>query len=125
MKRLTSNCEFQWREPRPLLQTEGSKWEYQCDPTFHGILRSEIKMHFDNWKGKRSDKQGHPLFLCLSGPGTGKSRLLNEFPRLIKESISGIKGLEQFVENAFVFNISFENGTSESPSTQVSLLELE
>lgn len=51
----------------------------------------------------------------MSGPGTGKSRLLNEFPRLVKESLSGVDGVEQFVNHSFCFNISFENGTSENP----------
>jgi hypothetical protein len=51
----------------------------------------------------------------MSGPGTGTSRLLNEFPHLVKESVSGIDGLTQFVNSSFCFNISFENGTSENP----------
>jgi hypothetical protein len=109
------NIKFVWREPYPLLQTEGSKWKYQEDPELCNTLQKEIQIHYDNWVAGVRDKQKHPLFLCMSGPGTGKSRLLNEFPRLVKESVSGIDGLNQFVNSSFCFNISFENGTSENP----------
>jgi hypothetical protein len=61
------------------------------------------------------DKQLHPLFLCLSGPGTGKSRLLNEFPRLVKESVHGIVDLNNIVNQSYCFKLSFENGTCTNP----------
>jgi hypothetical protein len=111
-----SNKIFRWRDPFPLLQTEGSKWEYQTDPGFSGILRDAIQMHYDSWRQGIKDKQCHPLFLCLSGPGTGKSRLLNEFPRLVKESVSERDDLKILFDNALCFNVSFENGTLTNPS---------
>ena len=55
----------------------------------------------------------HPLFLVFSGPGTGKSRLLDELPELAKRSVkplSSFKELHDLLDNAFVFKISFENG---------------
>jgi hypothetical protein len=82
---------------------------------FLTILREEIHLHYINWRDGVRDALGHTLFLCMSGPGTGKSRLLNEFPRLVKESVSGIDDLEQFVKNSYCFNISFENETLENP----------
>eukprot|EP00475_Leptophrys_vorax_P026960 TRINITY_DN3838_c0_g1_i2.p1 TRINITY_DN3838_c0_g1~~TRINITY_DN3838_c0_g1_i2.p1 ORF type:complete len:267 (-),score=47.86 TRINITY_DN3838_c0_g1_i2:40-840(-) len=110
-----SRINFSWREPRPLLQTEDSKRVYQTDPGFGPILRKEIQSHYVEWRKGARDKQLHPLFLCMSAPGTGKSRLLHEFPRLVKESLSGVDGVEQFVNCSFCFNVSFENGTSENP----------
>lgn len=110
-----STVEFAWREPLSLLQTEGLNWDYQPDPTIFTTLRQEVQMHYERWRDKNTDKQGHPLFLCRSGPGTGKSRLLQEFPRLVKESVSGIDGLQQLVNNLFCFNVSFENGTADNP----------
>jgi hypothetical protein len=73
------------------------------------------------WKKGKTDKN-HPLFLVFSGPGTGKSRLLDELPELAKKSVleqrhqrsSLSPPPEELCElldnNAFVFKISFENG---------------
>ena len=59
--------DFAWREPHPLLQTEGSKWNYQTDPGICSTLQKEIQMHYDKWREGVKDKQCHPLFLCMSG----------------------------------------------------------
>lgn len=106
--------EFSWKEPKHFLFSEGSKWEYQSDPNVHALLRYEITNHYSYWKEGIKDKHTHPLFLCLSGPGTGKSRLLNEFPRLVKESVSEVIELEPFIkDHSYCFNVSFEFGTEE------------
>jgi hypothetical protein len=82
------------KNPRPLLQTQGCKWEYQTDSGISGVLQKEIQMHYTNWQQEVNEKHCHPWFLSLSGSGTGKSRLLGEFLRLVKESVSGIDNLE-------------------------------
>lgn len=45
------------------------------------------------------------------GPGCGKSRLLSELPRLSAEAASGDVPLQRLLVDAFVFHVSFENGT--------------
>jgi hypothetical protein len=105
---------FKWRNAPLLCGTRGRNWKYQGNPAWNEIFRSEIEGHYENWKMQISDKQCHPLFLTLGGPGTGKSRLLDEFHFILKDSLSG-HALQDLVESAYVFKISFENGTINNP----------
>jgi hypothetical protein len=99
-----------------LLATLGKNWNYQVSDNFFNPLSSSIRDHFVNWSESKQDKQLHPLYLCLSGPGTGKSRLLEEFPKLLKHSLmtdpNDNNVLLGKLDEAYVFNVSFENGTS-------------
>lgn len=58
----------------------------------------------------------HPVFLTFSGPGTGKSRLLDEFQNLCLRALQKEKYEELYerLEKAYVFKVTFENGTSYS-----------
>jgi hypothetical protein len=100
-------------EPIPLVGTSGVVWSYQQSPGLKQLLQKEISAHYDYWKKMIYDKTVHPLFLVLSGAGTGKSRLLQEFPRLSKETIGTTDNTELIdrLQDSYVFNISFENGT--------------
>ena len=66
-------------KPESLLYTSGSNWEYQPDPSLKQILRRELKSHYENFILGRFDKLNLPIYLFLSGAGTGKSRNANEF----------------------------------------------
>jgi hypothetical protein len=96
---------WKWREPPLLVNSEGAQWTYQADPTLSRTLLSELESHYKYWKQGSRDEEKHPLFMCFGGAGTGKSRLLSEFPRLIKESVEGVDGLEQIVKNLYCFNV--------------------
>lgn len=66
---------------------------------------------------KKTDKQLHPLFLLLSGPGTGKSRLLSELPQVAiqaftQELSDGNSIILKRLQSALIFHVTFENGTS-------------
>ena len=56
LEKLGEKIEFAWREPYPLLQTEGSEWKYQEDPGLCNTLQNEIQMHYDNWVAGVRDK---------------------------------------------------------------------
>ena len=75
-------------------------------------LAKPLNTHFGNWEQKRADKGNHPLFFVCSGAGTGKSRLLDELPRLALEAVADNEALRAKVQQAYVFNVTFENGTS-------------
>mmetsp|Transcript_3771 Transcript_3771/g.5769 ORF Transcript_3771/g.5769 Transcript_3771/m.5769 type:complete len:149 (-) Transcript_3771:631-1077(-) len=57
------------------------------------------------------DKQNNPLYIVFSGPGTGKSRLLEEFPRLARLSATTTK-MKKFLQEGVVFHVSLENGST-------------
>lgn len=93
-----------------MVGTLGGTWEYQNSPENSSKLSSELPQHYQLWQQGKEDKS-HPFFLVLSGPGTGKSRLLDEFPEMARQACNKQKGLSTLLQNAFVFNVTFENGT--------------
>ncbi|KAL4094494.1 hypothetical protein PRIC1_010155 [Phytophthora ramorum] len=115
-------CEFSAHAAEPLVSSVGSEWDFQ-DPSSLEDVADAIPAHFAAWKKSRHDKRSHPLFLCLDGPGTGKSRLLNEFPRLLKKVVAGNGNREMvgLLQNAFTFNVTLENGTGSGYFTNPSL----
>ncbi|KAK3810919.1 MAG: hypothetical protein J3Q66DRAFT_404319 [Benniella sp.] len=100
-------------EPGPLLRTMGLDWTYQPDPKLYETLRVAIKDHYrDFFQGLR-DKSTIPLYLFLCGAGTGKSRNAQELHRSAVSCLTDKDHeLRSRIEQAWVFHISLENGTS-------------
>ncbi|RHZ79917.1 hypothetical protein Glove_140g108 [Diversispora epigaea] len=99
-------------EPKPLLFTSGAKWEYQPHPSLKDIMRKELKDHYKNFISGHFDKLNLPIYLFLSGPGTGKSRNASEFHQTAITCLSAQEDEELLtkIKKAWVFLISFENG---------------
>ncbi|RHZ76437.1 hypothetical protein Glove_197g38 [Diversispora epigaea] len=101
-----------YMKPEPLLYTSGANWEYQPDPSLKQILRRELKNHYKNFILGRFDKLSLPLYLFLSGAGTGKSRNANEFHQTAITCLSAQEDEELLtrIKEAWVFFVSYENG---------------
>jgi len=109
---------IQWHEPNRLLHTLGASWKFQIGPETLSQVKTTLPSHFGNWMEK-TDKQLHPIYLILSGPGTGKSRLLQEFPDLCRRVTSElleetapdqrelVESLDRRLKNALVFHVYF------------------
>ncbi|CAB5353877.1 unnamed protein product [Rhizophagus irregularis] len=100
-------------EPEPLLHTSGANWEYQPDPSLKQILREALRKHHKNFTLGRIDKKSDlPLYLFLSGAGTGKSRNANEFHQTAIICLSAQEDGELLtkIKEAWVFHTSYENG---------------
>jgi hypothetical protein len=104
-----------------LVMTSGVNWTYQMPPPEElEVISSAMQMHFSSWRNKNKDKLLHSLFLALSGPGTGKSRMLQEFPLILRTALSqkneksneNAKVVFEKLQGAYVFNVGFENGTT-------------
>eukprot|EP00026_Physarum_polycephalum_P003633 Phypoly_transcript_03646.p1 GENE.Phypoly_transcript_03646~~Phypoly_transcript_03646.p1 ORF type:complete len:709 (+),score=64.53 Phypoly_transcript_03646:245-2371(+) len=94
------------------LSTLGAKWTYQHSPDVDEKLKTTLPKHYKKWKAGKPDKQNHPLYLVFAAPGTGKSRLLEEFPALCVNAVQGVHDLQaQISGTQVVLKISFENGT--------------
>jgi len=100
---------YAYKEPKRLCQSYGSKWKYQW--VAGDIFSEHLQTHFDSWKISATDKSTHPIILALSGPGTGKSRFLDELPHLLRIYSNG-KEYHERIQRAYVFKVTFENGTS-------------
>lgn len=95
---------MKWKAPKSLLYTHGRHWAYQPSEDTLMKLKDSLPKHYKNWKEEKTDKQMHPLYLGFSGPGTGKSRLLNEFQQLCIMAASD-PDLKKLLEEAYVFHV--------------------
>lgn len=109
-----------YRPPNPgtLLDSPVRTWDYQTSPELLTVLRDEIEKHFNHYINRHINKTTIPLYLFLSGAGTGKSRnaseLHNSAYRCFDGTFSGKRkdDLAQWLKDPFVFHVTFENGTS-------------
>ena len=103
--------------PDPLLCTSGANWEYQPHSSLKHILQRELKEHYKNFLLGRFDKMTLPIYLFLSGAGTGKSRNASEFYQTAVTCLSAQEdmGLLTRIKEARVFLVSYENGTALRP----------
>ncbi|KAF9101346.1 hypothetical protein BGX27_011512, partial [Mortierella sp. AM989] len=102
-----------YANPRPIISTPGVDWEYQASEDLLQTLREEVREHFDHFRAGMFDKTYMPLYLFLSGAGTGKSRNASEFHRtaiqcLTEEDVE----LRNRLQNAWVFHVSLESNTA-------------
>ncbi|TMW61127.1 hypothetical protein Poli38472_013590 [Pythium oligandrum] len=105
---------YEWKEPQPLISSAsvGSTWDFQSPFDVNEISKT-MRKHYRAWKEKRDDKSCHPIFTCIDGPGTGKSRLLDEFPRMLQEELvyppncEDAASMKKMLKKALVFKISF------------------
>src|SRR4051794_5915121 len=67
-----------YQKPKRLVTSYGSAWLYQPDTNLMSILQETVK-HYNHFENKRDDKTHRPIYLFLSGAGTGKSRNATEF----------------------------------------------
>ena len=89
-------------------------WEYQRSECLDKMLKEAIRCHYQNFKDGIIDKSCMPMYLFLSGAGTGKSRSAAEFSRTAVNCLDDGEDeeLRERLRNAWVFHTTFENGTS-------------
>ena len=106
-----------YMKPLPLLNTAGSDWEYQPDISLKQTLKMEIKEHYKQVVLGKFDKTNIPIYLFLSGAGTGKSRNASEFHKTAINCLSANEDEELLarIKDAYVFHVSYENGTNLRP----------
>ena len=105
---------------RPLVTTAGSDFEYVDRNTSFKVLADHLVARYDyflisNRAGFTSDDRNHfAIPFLAAGPGTGKSRFLQELPFAFKKYVSEIPGaskLTSALSDAVYVNISFGNGS--------------
>ncbi|KAL3670192.1 hypothetical protein V7S43_004507 [Phytophthora oleae] len=105
---------LEWREPTRLCEGSGKDWKYQGASDIVNSLKEPLVEHFNAWKVENQAPSMHAINLVLSGQGTGKSRMLDEVKGLLCEAASQAENQEflERMQNAYVFNVSFENDTA-------------
>lgn len=88
-----------------------------------------MRCHFDSYTNHHVDKTAIPLYFFLSGAGTGKSRNAAELHQTVYKCFNGHyfqrnEKLANLILDAFVFHVSFENGTSILPCEKDPLLAI-
>jgi len=108
---------IEYKPPRPLVKTRGVDWTFQPHPELYETLATNVLEHYDHYKKDEIDKTYIPAYFYLGGAGTGKSRHGLEFASSVQEAITLrtqhplYHELAQRLKKAFVFHVSFENGT--------------
>jgi len=104
-------------DPGVLLNSPGRAWDYQVSPGMKTIIREEVGEHFGHYVNGNLDKSTIPLYLILSGAGTGKSRNAAELHETTYRCFDGTyfqetnEELANFLRDPYIFHISFENGS--------------
>jgi hypothetical protein len=107
-----------YKLPRSLLNTSGLDWVFQPHPELYKIIAPNVLCHYTKYKENQIDKTYAPIYFYLGGAGTGKSRHGSEFASSVQQAIRLhtehhlYHELSQRLKTAFVFHVSFENGTS-------------
>ena len=102
-----------YKAAKPLLQTSGLAWSYQPASGMYELLRERLLVSYKNYQEGSKDKLHHPLYLFLSGVGTGKSRHASEFHKSVVKCLGDDNSeLQNRLKDAWVFHVSLENGTS-------------
>ena len=104
---------LQWKEPQGLCSFIRSTWPYQGAADVVRDLQDPLLEHYQAWQANDADEKKHPLFLALGGRGIGKSRLLREMQGLLSQAAKASPDPElvQRIDHAFVFHVTFTNGT--------------
>ncbi|KAF8458618.1 hypothetical protein BGX38DRAFT_1152199 [Terfezia claveryi] len=109
-----------YKAPKDLLYTSGAQWDYQGSMVAR-VLGPAVTEHYNYYKQGLIDKTTIPLYIILAGAGMGKSRHANEFHRTVCSSLDSdlanpaSEVLAGRLKNAWVFHVSFENGTAIQP----------
>ena len=100
---------------KPLVDTLGSKFTLMDREATFKIFADALNERYHHWKRGAIDRNCHPIPFLAAGPGTGKSRFLQElhssFKQFIINSNSCSESLKETYSNALFINISFGNGT--------------
>lgn len=90
------------------MQSTGASRDFQHPGTSINSIINAIPGHFEAWK-RIHEKKDHPLFLVVSGAGTGKSRLLQEFPKILRSFSLFSSELSTKLNESYVFHVTSEN----------------
>ena len=94
--------------PHVLVSSIGSKWDYQENGGFKKELCKTFGNNLNKFNSKENlDKNSSPVPLLVCGIGEGKSRALQEAPKMLKKLAEDSKTFSQVL----VFQVTFENGT--------------
>jgi hypothetical protein len=126
---------IRYKRPRPLVKSSGKNWVFQPHPDLYKTLAPNVLEHYTQYKNGNVDKTYAPIYFYRGGAGTGKSRHGSEFASSVQEAIrlhaelhtelhtdddhcdhcdlcNLYNELSERLKKAFVFHVSFENGTS-------------
>ncbi|EEY60758.1 crinkler (CRN) domain-containing protein [Phytophthora infestans T30-4] len=104
---------LEWKEPSRLCRSSGDHWTFQGASEIATDLAGPLLQHYQAWQDGNQDKQNHALDVVVGGPGTGKSRTIDEMKNLLCKAAeqSENQDLVKRMTNAYVFSLAFGGRT--------------
>ncbi|KAJ3124254.1 hypothetical protein HK100_011302 [Physocladia obscura] len=100
----------------PLVQTAGSAFLFSDRDESFRILADALQERYSCWQAEKQDRNLHPIPFLADGPGSGKSRFLQElsvsFKSYVTNSIVLSHDFKVLLSNALFINITFGNGSA-------------
>ena len=103
-----------------MVDTSGADFVYSDRKDSFKCLVGSLEKRYRAWKERKCDRNLHPIPFLADGPGSGKSRFLQELPRsfvnyVLQDSSDGKETCSKEFKSAFkspvCINITFSNGT--------------
>ena len=102
-----------------LVRSTGHDFVFSDRDSSLEILALSINNRYLAWQCRYQDRNLHPIPFLADGPGTGKSRFLEELPIALKNHVVNSEKMNpecvSSVKNALFINITFGNGTIYHP----------
>jgi hypothetical protein len=106
-------------QDQDLVQTSGANFEFCDRQASIKILADNIAGRFQAFKQGLTDRNLHRIPYLADGPGSGKSRFLQELPRSFRDYVlksdSYPDDFKETIKNAIFLNITFGNASRYLP----------
>ena len=98
-----------------LVETAGCDFEYSDRTESFHVLANCLEARHAAWSCRKKDRNLHPIPFLADGPGTGKSRFLQELPTSFRSFVLSSTHSTPFkkaIDTALYINITFGNGSA-------------
>jgi hypothetical protein len=98
-----------------LVDTSGADFVFSDREESFKVLADALKARHEAWKQGKTDRNLHPIPFLADGPGSGKSRFLQELPSLFPSFVENNSYSQEFKDifkSPVCINITFSNGSN-------------
>ena len=110
----SSDLKLRLYNSKRLVDTSGADFVYSDRSGSFKVLADCLEKRHSSWKQEQSDRNLHPIPFLADGPGSGKSRFLQELPYSFIDFVQQgtyCQDFKDIFKSPVCINISFSNGS--------------